>query len=42
MEGLIIFIIVSLIGYFFSDKKGEKSQRKIPVDAQQIARIKVA
>ena len=28
MEGLIIFIIVSLIGYFFSDKKGEKSPKK--------------
>ena len=28
MEGLIIFIIVSLIGYFFSDKKGEKKSTK--------------
>ncbi len=28
MEGLIIFIIVSLIGYFFSDKKGEKKPTK--------------
>lgn len=30
MEGLIIFIIISLIGYFFSDKKGEKKPKKNP------------
>lgn len=40
MEGLIIFIIISLIGYFFSDKKGEgKSKNKRPKTANKPNRL---
>ncbi|MBM7697978.1 hypothetical protein [Kurthia huakuii] len=40
MEGLIIFIIISLIGYFFSGKKGEgKSKKKRPTTADKPNRL---